>query len=127
MKRLQQVFMFQTLDDKAKETIVSAMEEKNFPKGTFVIRQGEEGNDLYVVELGELDCFRSKSAGQKPQHLKTYIPGESFGELALLYNAPRAATVQCKTDSTCWVLDRGTFNVVVKDAQVCMFFFMFGC
>jgi len=49
--------------------------------------------------------------------LKTYVEGESFGELALLYNAPRAATIIVKTDvAVCYVLDRATFNHIVKDS-----------
>lgn len=44
------------------------------------------------------------------------MPGEAFGELALLYNAPRAATIKAKTDCDLWVLDRNTFNYIVKDA-----------
>jgi cAMP-dependent protein kinase regulator len=48
--------------------------------------------------------------------LKTYVPGEAFGELALLYNAPRAASIVSKTDSVCYILDRDTFNNIVKDA-----------
>jgi len=49
--------------------------------------------------------------------LKTYKVGESFGELALLYNAPRAATIITKTDgATLFVLDRNTFNHIVKDS-----------
>ena len=48
--------------------------------------------------------------------MKEYNPGEGFGELALLYNAPRAATIVAKVDSICWKLDRDTFNHIVKDA-----------
>ena len=48
--------------------------------------------------------------------LKTYEPGDAFGELALLYNAPRAATIKAKSDCVLWVLDRMTFNFIVKDA-----------
>lgn len=48
--------------------------------------------------------------------MKDYNPGEAFGELALLYNAPRAATITCKTDSQLWALDRKTFGHIVKDA-----------
>lgn len=50
--------------------------------------------------------------------MKTYEPGEAFGELALLYNAPRAATIKAKTDCLLWVLDRNTFNHIVKDASM---------
>ena len=44
------------------------------------------------------------------------MPGDVFGELALLYNAPRAASITAKTNSHLWVLDRDTFNFIVKDA-----------
>jgi cAMP-dependent protein kinase regulator len=49
--------------------------------------------------------------------LKVYQPGEAFGELALLYNAPRAATIIAKTPVKLWQLDRNTFNHIVKDAS----------
>ena len=51
-----------------------------------------------------------------PTLLKKYVPGEGVGELALLDNAPRAATITAETDSILWKLDRDTFNNIVKDA-----------
>lgn len=49
--------------------------------------------------------------------MKEYAPGESFGELALLYNAPRAATITCKSaKAELWSLDRNTFNHILKTA-----------
>lgn len=48
--------------------------------------------------------------------MKDYVPGEAFGELALLYNAPRAATIRATEDSVLWSLDRNTFNHIVKDS-----------
>lgn len=58
-----------------------------------------------------------KPSDEKETFLKEYKPGESFGELALLYNAPRAATIVCKSP-TCklWSLDRNTFNHIIKRA-----------
>ena len=49
--------------------------------------------------------------------MKKYEAGEAFGELALLYNAPRAATIVADGDCLLWCLDRGTFNHIVKDSS----------
>ncbi len=50
--------------------------------------------------------------------MRIYYPGEAFGELALLYNCPRAATIKSKGNSICFALDRETFNNIVKDAAL---------
>ena len=111
-------FIFNSLDDKELKTVIDSFEEKKYKPGQNVITQGEEGDVLYLVDSGELDCEKVFKAGDKPTYLKTYKAGESFGELALLYNAPRAATIRAKTESTCWALDRECFNNIVKDAAI---------
>ncbi|OMJ92540.1 hypothetical protein SteCoe_4672 [Stentor coeruleus] len=114
--RLIKSFMFTSLDEKDQEIIVNAMEEKNFTQGSVVIQQGEEGNELFVVESGKLECKKTFNQQDEPKFLKFYQPGEAFGELALLYNAPRAATIKAVNESKCWCLDRETFNHIVKDS-----------
>jgi cAMP-dependent protein kinase regulator len=49
--------------------------------------------------------------------LRDYVPGEAFGELALLYNAPRAASIRAVDECTLFELDRQTFNNIVKDVS----------
>ena len=71
---------------------------------------------MYVLESGSLLCTKLFPGESEPKSLKTYVPGEGFGELALLYNAPRAATITAISESVCWRLDRDTFNHIVKDA-----------
>lgn len=89
-----------------------------FRIGDWVIKQGEDGDELYVVEEGQLDCFKRFTKDADNTHLKVYMPGESFGELSLLYNAPRAASIQAKTYSILFALDRATFNNIVKDSAI---------
>lgn len=108
--------IFQNLEANEIEIVINAMEESNFIPGQTVIMQGEAGDCLYIVESGDLECYRK--IDNKDKLLKTYGPGDSFGELALLYNAPRAATVKTKTKSILWKLDRETFNYIVKDASM---------
>lgn len=121
-KRLQAVvgksFIFNNLEDSDLHTVLDAVEEARFKAGEVVITEGEKGDVLYIVENGELDCTKVLKKGDNPTFLKNYKEGESFGELALLYNAPRAATIVAKTDAILWSLDRETFNHIVKDAAI---------
>ena len=117
-ERCLQSFLFNSLEDKELKTVIDSFEEKKYKASENVIAQGEEGDVLYLVDSGELDCEKVFKAGDPPTYLKTYVPGESFGELALLYNAPRAATIKAKTDALLWALDRECFNNIVKDAAM---------
>lgn len=110
-------FMFQALDEKEKAQVIDAMAECTFKQDEVVIKQGDDGDVLYVVDSGELNCSKVFNEEEGEKFLKTYVAGESFGELALLYNCPRAATIKANTDSVLFSLDRETFNHIVKDAQ----------
>ena len=110
-------FIFSSLDQKDLEVVINAMEEKRFKLNENVITQGEDGDCLYIVETGLLKCYKTFKKDDSPKFLKNYESGESFGELALLYNCPRAATIVCASDECIlWSLDRETFNNIVKDA-----------
>ena len=113
-----QSFIFNALEDQDMATVVDAFEEKRYKSGEYVITQGEQGDVIYLVDTGELGCEKTFKKGDKPTFLKNYYEGDSFGELALLYNVPRAASIYAKTDVILWALDRGTFNNIVKEAAI---------
>jgi len=115
--KVTQSFLFNSLEDKELNTVIDAFEEKIYKAGDAVITQGEQGEVLFLIESGKLDCFKERK-GEDRLFLKEYLPGDSFGELALLYNAPRAATIIAKSDCLLWALDRETFNNIVKDAAM---------
>lgn len=110
-------FIFNNLDAKDLNTVLDAIEEKCFNAGDTVIMEGDQGDVLFIVESGELSCSKNLK-GKGHTYLRSYKEGESFGELALLYNAPRAATIVAISDSILWALDRETFNHIVKDSAV---------
>lgn len=112
--RILHSFLFGNLESKDLNIVIGAMEEKKFKAKDHVINQGENGDCLYLIEEGNLECFVKREG--KVQKVKDYSSGDSFGELALLYNCPRAATVIATTDVVAWCLDRETFNNIVKDA-----------
>lgn len=116
-ERLLKSFMFNTLDEKELTIVIDAMEEKVFNRNDTVIEQGEDGDELFVVGEGKLHCYRSEKG--EVNIVKSYSPGDYFGELALLYNAPRAATIKAiKNNVVLYSLDRLTFNHIVKDAAI---------
>ena len=110
--------MFDALNPKDKKATLDAIVPVQKQQGDLVIKQGDAGDNFYLVESGELTCTKLMNPGDMEEtFLKTYVPGESFGELALLYNAPRAATITCASASCeLWSLDRNTFNHIIKTA-----------
>lgn len=117
-------FLFTHLDDEQRKLVISALFEKPIPvKGIKVISQGDAGDNFYVVEKGEFDVYIHPSgaiqSGQDGlgKKVATIGTGGSFGELALMYNAPRAATiVSTEAGSLLWALDRVTFRRILMDA-----------
>ncbi|KAL5113287.1 hypothetical protein ACEQ8H_008848 [Pleosporales sp. CAS-2024a] len=116
-------FLFSHLDDDQASQVLGALHEKPIPsKGIKVIQQGDVGDYFYVVEKGAFDIYVHPSGrleagpdGLGPK-VGTVGPGGSFGELALMYNAPRAATVMSSETSTLWALDRVTFRRILMDS-----------
>lgn len=89
--------------------VIDEMYRMPIKAGTSVIKQGDMGDNLYVVQSGEFHVFVSD--------VRVAIRGQGtcFGELALMYNTKRAATVTAVTDSVVWVVDRFTFRKIITD------------
>ncbi|KAI4129117.1 MAG: hypothetical protein LQ347_003909 [Umbilicaria vellea] len=116
-------FLFSHLDEEQTNQVLGALVEKVIPaKDIKVITQGDAGDYFYVVEKGRFDIYVNKSGTIQPgpdgmgNKVTTISPGGSFGELALMYNAPRAATVVSTEPSTLWALDRVTFRRILMDS-----------
>ena len=106
-------FLFQNLSAEGRKEVLDSMERKEVSAEEAVITQGAEGDYFYVVETGDFDVFvEGKNEGKSVFH---YAPGASFGELALMYNAPRAATVKCCSEggAVLWCVDRATFRHII--------------
>ena len=77
--------------------IVDAFECREIGKDVFIIRQGEPGEHFYVVQSGTLEIFVKSKSGEETRVGSTLGPGSCFGELALMYNTPRAASITMST------------------------------
>lgn len=71
------------------------------------IHAGDEGDNFYVIDSGEVEVYVNN------QIVLNISEGGSFGELALIYGTPRAATVKAKTDVKLWGIDRLSYRRIL--------------
>mmetsp|Transcript_23075 Transcript_23075/g.41691 ORF Transcript_23075/g.41691 Transcript_23075/m.41691 type:complete len:796 (-) Transcript_23075:213-2600(-) len=106
-----------SLDDVRKKQISDVAWKEDVTKGKQLITEGDIIADFfYVVQSGKFEVYvtEEKKSGEKKQKLvQTVTAGGSFGELALLYLTPRAASVNATEDSVVWVIDRKNFKDIL--------------
>lgn len=109
--------LFSHLDGDELQEVIDAFQVLSFTEGQTLIKQGDAGDRLYICGSGRVNVFvrrpgqPNSSRGDK---VTTLGAGALFGELALMYQAPRAATVVVESDScTCWALDREPFKMLL--------------
>jgi MFS family permease len=95
--------IFAPLPASTLEQLAERLEEVRVPAGETIVRQGETGDRFYLVKDGMLEVTVDGKPG------KALGPGESFGEIALLRDVPRTATVTAKTDAVLYALERNAF------------------
>ncbi|XBW36600.1 hypothetical protein QEN19_002172 [Hanseniaspora menglaensis] len=108
IKCLDSNFLFKNLDSHSKKLIIHHLRYQEFPENTDIIVEGdEEGEYFYIIETGTVEFLKgSKVLGSAGR-------GGTFGELALMYNSPRQATVRSKTFCKMYLLDRITFKKIL--------------
>ena len=92
--------LFSHLDENERSDIFDAMFPSNAMPGEIIIQQGDEGDNFYIIDQGEVEIY---VGGEK---VLSIGEGGSFGELALIYGTPRAATVKAASDVKLWGIDR---------------------
>ena len=102
-------FIFASLSAKERRLLIDAMVMDTVPAGTVIIKQGETGDYFYVVDEGHV------SFAVDGNHVGACGRGGSFGELALLYNCPRAATCLANTTCRLWKVDQRTFRYMLAN------------
>jgi len=124
------ILIFRSLDIDQMSDVIDAMFERHVTPGETVIRQGDDGDNFYVIESGTYEVtVRSGSSHPEDggssgggggangdavcRRVHTFDGKGSFGELALMYNMPRSATVIASSPGTLWAMDRRSFRRIV--------------
>lgn len=102
-------FIFASLNKEERRQLINAMQADSAAAGAVIIQQGDIGDYFYVVEDGHI------SFAVDGNHVGACSRGATFGELALLYNCPRAATCIANTDCKLWKVDQKTFRYMLAN------------
>lgn len=102
-------FIFASMTQEERRLIIEAMESVTVEAGTAIITQGEVGDYFYILAEGKISFVVDGN------HVGGAARGASFGELALLYNCPRAATCMATSDCSLWKVDQRTFRYMLAN------------
>jgi len=112
---IKDILIFRSLEPEQMQEVIDAMFEKKVEPNEHVIDQGDDGDNFYVIDDGTYDIYVNIDGQDK--NVGGYDNKGSFGELALMYNMPRAATIIATTPGSLWAMDRTTFRrIVLKNA-----------
>lgn len=100
-------FLNNMMDAERLQALVNAMIPQVLKANSYVIKEGETGNQFYVSAEGEYEVIKNGEV------IKTFGSGVVFGELAILYKARRFASIKVKTDAFVWALDRKIFQKIM--------------
>jgi CRP/FNR family transcriptional regulator, cyclic AMP receptor protein len=106
---LKRVPLFQGLDDKHIDTLSRTFTERTFPAGAQITTEGGGGVGFFVIEDGEVAV---SVAGEER---RTFGPGDYFGEVALIDEGPRSATLTARTEVKCYGLTPWQFRPLVEE------------
>jgi CRP-like cAMP-binding protein len=110
---LRRVPLFVNVTDEELDNIANNLKQERFPAGEVIIREGDPGDKFYILERGKASVWRIDD-DQVERKIDEKGPGQYFGEVALVSNAPRNATVQADTPVTTLTLDYSDFNQCVR-------------
>jgi CRP-like cAMP-binding protein len=100
--------LFSGLSDKELAAVAAPFEDEAFEEGTVVVEEGTTGSGFFVMESGRA------TVSVRGQALRDLGPGDHFGEIALIADSPRTATVTAATSLRCHTISRDSFRKIVE-------------
>jgi CRP-like cAMP-binding protein len=115
---LKKVPLFKNLNDKQLKTIAGCLVERKFKAGDMIVKQGTGGEGFFMVSEGTAEAVFKNSEGEQVV-VNSFEPTDFFGELALLSEGTRTASIVAKEDVTTQALTRWDFRaVLVEDGEM---------
>ena len=113
-EKIQTLYFFKYLTPFELNEVLSSFQTETFNEGDTIFKQGAKADKLFFIEKGEITCWKTMRPEDPMTFIKTYKEGDSFGELALMYDYTRNYTIIAKTSVVLFSLDRKTYKNIVQ-------------
>jgi putative peptide zinc metalloprotease protein len=114
MLTLKQLPFLAKIPERQLLTIARHARAQSYLSGSFIIRQGERGDRFYLILSGTVEVLEERESGSVPTFLRELGSGNYFGEIALIRDIPRTASVRALTNTICLTLERGVFQQLLQ-------------
>jgi CRP/FNR family cyclic AMP-dependent transcriptional regulator len=109
---LKRVSLFEDLDQKTLDAIANSAIEQSYTPGQEIVHQGDTGAGAFIIRSGKVEVVQEKDGQQTT--LATLGPGDVFGEMALLDEFPRSASVRAVEPTTALGIQRWHFKGIIE-------------
>jgi CRP/FNR family cyclic AMP-dependent transcriptional regulator len=118
---LGQVALFSRLSGRQRARLARFATTRDYKAGATIVRQGDTSMSLYVVLSGSVRVHRESEGGGGAVEVERLGPGGAFGEMGLIEDEPRAATVVAENPTTCALLAKWDFqNELREDPEIAL-------
>nr|BBH95519.1 hypothetical protein KTA_37180 [Thermogemmatispora argillosa] len=111
---LRKVSLFSGLNDKELKEIAGSAQERHYSAGAALFHQGDTGTGLYIITAGRVRIVQANDPDRAEEVIGTAGPGEVLGEMALLDDLPRSASVIAEEETTAILLPIWEFRAVLR-------------
>jgi len=118
LETLKKIPLFSGLSEEDFQRLCNMSREFQLPAGNMLFEEGQPGAEAYVIEKGEVEII--KSSQDREVLLAVRGPGEVIGEVALLDEAPRMASVRARSDSTLIAIKKGSFDELLHSSPTAL-------
>lgn len=117
LRKSGRVGVYSPLDDENFAELREHMQPREVPQFSVIVRQGETGDEFFIIEDGRVQVELDSPDGAEPKPIAQLGPGDYFGELALLTDEPRNATVVALSDVKLLSMTRAAFEEFLKQSR----------
>lgn len=107
---LSKVDILAEIDPYEKEQLCDTLREEEFASGSYIVKQGEQGDRFYIIAEGKLIAEKKETPNAELKKVFEYKEGDYFGEIALVKNTVRQASIKAETDCRVVSIDRDAFK-----------------